>query len=221
MPLTLPKLYAIVDEQAAALAGCTVPALGRTLMDAGVRLLQLRAKLATGARMLEHCEALRDAAHPHGAMIVVNDRFDVALAAGLRAVHVGQDDLPPALVRRFLGEEGIIGLSTHTREQIDAALYEPIDYLAVGPIFDTGTKDTGYEPVGLGLVEYAASRTELPVVAIGGITLDRAVEVLEAGAASVAVISDLLRDGDPAARVRAYLDAFASGRQPADDEEEA
>ncbi len=203
--LTLPPLYAIVDEEAATLAGHTVSGLGRTLIAEGVRLLQVRAKLAPSARFLADCEALRDAAHPCGALVVVNDRFDVALAAGLRAVHVGQDDLPPALVRRFLGPEGFIGLSTHTREQVDQALYEAVDYIAVGPVYGTVTKETGYEPVGLDLVAYAAAKTTLPIVAIGGITLVTAPDVVDAGAASVAVIGDLLRTGDPAARVAEYL----------------
>jgi len=135
----------------------------------------------------------------------------VALAAGLGAVHVGQDDVPAALVRRLLGPEGIIGLSTHTRDQVDAALYEPIDYLAVGPIFDTTSKDPGYDAVGLELIAYAASKTELPIVAIGGITLERARRVLDAGARSVAVIGDLLRTGDPAARVGEFLQALRAG----------
>jgi thiamine-phosphate pyrophosphorylase len=203
--LTLPRLYAIVDEEAATLAGHTAAALGRALIEGGARLVQVRAKLAPSARFLADCLSIRDAAHAHGALVVVNDRFDVALAANLRAVHVGQDDLPPSLVRRFLGPEGFIGLSTHSGEQVDRALYEPIDYIAVGPVFGTATKETGYEPVGLDLVAYAASRTTLPIVAIGGITLERAPDVLEAGAASVAVIGDLLAGGDPAARVAEYL----------------
>jgi thiamine-phosphate pyrophosphorylase len=207
--LSLPPLYAIVDEEAASLAGHTVPALAAALIGAGVRLLQLRAKLCPAARFLEHCLAIRDAAHGTGTIIVVNDRFDVALGANLRAVHIGQDDLPPALVRRFLGREGLIGLSTHTPAQIDAALYEPIDYLAVGPVFGTATKDTGYDAVGLDLVRYAAARTDLPIVAIGGITLERAPAVLEAGASSVAIITDLLRHGEPGARARALVAALA------------
>jgi thiamine-phosphate pyrophosphorylase len=108
-----------------------------------------------------------------------------------------------------LGPNAIVGLSTHTAEQVDRALREPIDYLAVGPIFGTGTKATGYEPVGVEAVWEAAvkaSARNLPVVAIGGITLEHFRSVLDAGAGSVAVISDLLSGGDPAARVREFLD---------------
>ena len=210
MPVpSLPPLYAIVDEGAANLAGHTVPALAAAFIEGGVRLLQIRAKLAPSGRFVEQAMAVGAAAHPAGALVVINDRADVAMAAGIRAVHVGQDDVPVAMVRRVLGPEGIIGLSTHTRAQIDAALYEPIDYLAIGPIFDTTTKDPGYDAVGLELIAYAASKTDLPIVAIGGITLERAPGVLDAGARSVAVIGDLLRTGDPAERVREFLAALS------------
>ena len=212
MPLpSLPPLYPIVDEGAANLSGHTVPALAQAFLEGGARLLQIRAKLAPSGRFVEQVLAVAALAHPAGALVVINDRVDVALAAGVRAVHVGQDDVPAAMVRRFLGPEGIIGLSTHTRAQIDAALYEPIDYLAIGPIFDTTSKDPGYDAVGLELIAYAASKTELPIVAIGGITLERARRVLDAGARSVAVIGDLLRTGDPAARVGEFLQALRAG----------
>jgi thiamine-phosphate pyrophosphorylase len=201
----LPPLYPILDEGAAILAGHSVPALAEAFLAGGARILQLRAKLAPSGRFVELAQTLAGLAQPAGALVVVNDRFDVALAAGIRSVHVGQDDVPVAMVRRFLGPEGIIGYSTHTREQVDAALYEPIDYLAVGPIFTTASKDPGYDPVGLDLVRYAASKTELPIVAIGGITMDRARSVIDAGARSVAVIGDLLSTGDPEARVRHFL----------------
>jgi thiamine-phosphate pyrophosphorylase len=203
--VTLSPLYAIVDEQAAALAGWDPVDLARAWLDGGARLLQIRAKLAPGGRLLDLCQRIAPLAHACGALVVINDRFDVALAADMRAVHVGQDDVPVSAVRRWLGREGIIGLSTHTRAQVDAALYEPITYLAVGPIFTTASKDTGYDAVGLELIAYAASRTELPIVAIGGITMARARAVLDAGAASVAVIGDLLGPGDPATRVGDFL----------------
>jgi thiamine-phosphate pyrophosphorylase len=206
----LPPLYPIVDEGAANLAGHTVASLAEAFLAGGARILQLRAKLAPSGRFVEQAQALAALAQPAGALVVVNDRFDVALAANLRSVHVGQDDVPVAMVRRFLGPEGFIGYSTHTRAQVDAALYEPIDYLAVGPIFATASKDPGYDPVGLDLVRYAASKTELPIVAIGGITLERAKSVLDAGARSVAVIGDLLRTGDPESRVREFIAALAA-----------
>ena len=140
--------------------------------------------------------------------MIVNDRADIARLSGAAGVHVGQDDLLPAQVRGILGPDAIVGLSTHTTEQLDRALREPIDYVAIGPVFGTDTKATGYEPIGVASVRAAAGRCasdDVPLVAIGGITRDRARDVLAAGAQSVAVISDLLAGGDPAARVREFL----------------
>lgn len=151
------------------------------------------------------------AAAPYGASIIVNDRVDLALLAGAAGAHVGQEDLPPAATRRLLGPDATVGFSTHTVEQIEAAAEEPISYIAVGPVFGTQTKATGYDAVGLALVAEAVRRSRgRPVVAIGGITLDRAPEVIAAGASSVAVITDLLTGGDPRARVAAYLRALGN-----------
>jgi thiamine-phosphate pyrophosphorylase len=140
--------------------------------------------------------------------VIVNDRADIARLCGAAGVHVGQEDLTVAQVRAVLGPDAIVGLSTHTAEQLERALREPIDYVAVGPVYGTDTKATGYQPIGLESVRAAAVRTaprSLPVVAIGGINRDNARQVLAAGARSVAVISDLLAGGDPAARVRGFL----------------
>jgi len=140
----------------------------------------------------------------------VNDRADLALMSGATGVHVGQDDLAPAAARRLLGPDRYVGYSTHTTAQVDAASIEPVTYIAIGPVFGTRTKATGYEPIGLALVSEAARASRgHPVVAIGGITLETAPAVIAAGASSVAVIADLLATGDPAARVRAFLGALA------------
>jgi thiamine-phosphate pyrophosphorylase len=138
--------------------------------------------------------------------VIVNDRADIARMARAAGVHVGQDDLPPDAVRDVLGG-GVIGLSTHDPQQVDEALRTAADYVAVGPVFGTATKDTGYSARGLELVGRAAGRGK-PVVAIGGITLARAPEVIGAGAGSVAVITDLLSGGDPESRVREYIRAL-------------
>ncbi len=208
----LSPLYAIVDADVAQAFGWTVPRLAHACLAGGVRWLQLRAKTVGSADLLALCREVLAEARAVGARLVLNDRADVAAAAGADGVHVGQDDLPVAEVRRAFPSLSIVGTSTHSRAQVDRALGERIDYLAVGPVFRTSTKDTGYDAVGLDLVRYAASSARarsgersLPVVAIGGVTLDRAVTVLGAGAASVAVISDLLATGDPESRVRAYL----------------
>lgn len=140
----------------------------------------------------------------------MNDRVDLALMCGGAGVHVGQDDVSPSAARQLLGPGAIVGYSTHTSAQIEAAATEPVTYLAIGPVFGTRTKATGYEAVGLHLVTEAARLSRgLPVVAIGGITLETAADVIAAGASGVAVIGDLLAGGDPRARVAAYCRALA------------
>ncbi len=176
----------------------------------GARLLQLRDKTAAGGELLALADDLVALAHEAGATLVINDRADVARLAGADGVHVGQDDLGVEEARATVGAAAIVGLSTHDEAQIAAAAGSSASYIAVGPIFETATKDTGYAARGLALVRRAASIGK-PVVAVGGITLDRAADVIAAGAASVAVISDLLDGGDPEARVRAYV-ARLSGR---------
>ena len=156
------------------------------------------------------CELIVERAAPLGAVVVVNDRADLARLSGADGVHVGQDDLPPADVRRIVGGNAIVGYSTHSIDQVRDALRLPVSYLAVGPVFGTSTKQTGYTAVGLDLVREAralvsAARIDMPIVAIGGITLENAASVVDAGASCVAVISDLLAGGHPANRVREYL----------------
>jgi thiamine-phosphate pyrophosphorylase len=168
----------------------------------------VRAKRASGAAFLELAAAVVSLAHAAGATVIVNDRADIARLAGADGVHVGQDDLAPVLVRRVLGDEAIVGRSTHTPAQIVDACAEPVSYVAVGPVFATSSKVTGYDAVGLERVRGAADDVrahDLPLVAIGGITLDTAAAVIAAGAASVAVIGDLLSTGDPAGRVAQYV----------------
>jgi len=202
--MVLPRLNAIVDVDAAARVGLGPVDLARAFVDGGARFLQLRAKHLSGAAFLETATAVVALGRAVQAIVIVNDRADIAKLAGADGVHVGQDDLTPAAARAILGDRAIVGLSTHTAEQIDRAAREPVSYLAIGPVFGTATKATGYDAVGLEMVARAA-RAGPPVVAIGGITLDTAGSVIAAGAASVAVIGDLLTGGDPAARARAFV----------------
>jgi len=174
----------------------------------GARFLQIRAKDASGAEFLAIATRMVELGHAHDALVIVNDRADIARLSGADGVHVGQDDLSPADVRTVVGDRAIVGLSTHTVEQLTVAVLQPVTYVAVGPVFGSVTKATGYEAVGLDMVRAAAAcarEANLPLVAIGGITLQTAASVLEAGAASVAVIGDLLATGDPEGRVRAFL----------------
>ncbi len=204
--MILPRLNAIVDVEFAERAGWRPIDLANAYLAGGARFLQLRAKNLPGDRFLELARAIAVAAHERDALFVVNDRADLARLSGADGVHIGQEDLPPAAVRRIVGDTAIVGRSTHTLEQLAAALAEPVSYVAVGPVFGTTTKATGYDAVGLARVRAAAAAAagRVPLVAIGGITLDTAPSVIDAGAASVAVIGDLLSTGDPAARVQEY-----------------
>jgi thiamine-phosphate pyrophosphorylase len=204
-------LYAIVDVAVAGRAGWAPRDLARAYLAGGARLLQLRAKTLASGAYLDLASAIAEDARLAGAVLIVNDRADLAVLSRSGGVHVGQDDLSPTDVRLVVGSDAIVGVSTHSEAQIAHALKQPITYLAVGPVFGSTTKDTGYTQVGLRLVATAADsagRRGPPVVAIGGITLETAPQVIAAGAASVAVITDLL-DGDPESRVRQYLSALA------------
>jgi thiamine-phosphate pyrophosphorylase len=198
----------ILDLDIAEGAGWSPLDLAKAYLNGGATFLQIRAKLASSAALLAIAAAIVEMAHQREATIVVNDRADIARLSGADGVHVGQDDLSPPDVRSIVSADAIVGLSTHTIVQLEAALHQPVTYVAIGPVFGTTTKVSGYDAVGLAMVHSAAARTRtagLPLVAIGGITLETAASVIEAGAASVAVIGDLLRSGDPEGRVREYL----------------
>lgn len=217
--LTLHRLCAICDVDAAARAGWAPLDLLRAFLDGGARFVQIRAKSMSGRALLELARAAVAMARAVDARLIVNDRAEIAALSGADGVHVGQDDLSPVDVRRILGPGAIVGLSTHTGAQLEAALGAPIDYAAVGPVFGTSTKATGYEPIGLPHVARAAATAHergRSLVAIGGITLDTAPSVVEAGADSVAVIADLIAGGSPEARVRAYVLALARVHPAAD-----
>ena len=204
----IPRLTAIVDVEACRARGLDPIATLRAFLAGGARFLQLRAKNLGGAVWRDLATQAVALAHAAGARLVVNDRADLAVLAGADGVHVGQDDLGPVDVRRLVGADSLVGLSTHTTEQLARALEAPVSYVAIGPVFGTVTKQTGYDAVGLAMVRTAAemaARRGLPLVAIGGITLDRARSVVDAGATSVAVIGDLLASGDPEGRVREFV----------------
>jgi thiamine-phosphate pyrophosphorylase len=212
IPPRLPRLMPIVDVDAASQAGWPPVDIARAYLKGGAALLQIRAKTSSSSGFLEAARAIVGIAHDHGAMAVINDRADIALLAGADGVHVGQDDLSPEDVRRIVGVDAIVGLSTHTVDQLDAALRQPISYAAIGPVFGTTTKRTDSAAIGLEAVCAAANRAAesgVPLVAIGGITLETAASVIAAGATSVAVISDLLVTGDPAARTRDFVERLS------------
>ena len=199
-----PFLYPIIDTGVCSAAGQDPAAVADACLAGGARILQLRDKAGSSAAFLALADRLAQRVRASDALLVVNDRADIARLSGASGVHVGQDDLDIADVRRIVGPAAVVGISTHDEAQIDAALETDATYVAVGPIFGTATKDTGYSARGLDLIRYAANRGK-PIVAIGGITLDRVQNVLEARAAGLAVISDLLTTGDPEARTRDFI----------------
>jgi thiamine-phosphate pyrophosphorylase len=200
-------LYAIVDVDACARVNRAPVDVAHAFFSAGAKLIQLRCKSWGSAAFLDLAHAVVVDAARTEAIVIINDRADVAALSGAQGLHVGQDDLTPSDARTVIGTASLLGLSTHTSEQWTAAIREPISYLAIGPVFDTGTKDTGHRAVGLETVaraSTAAREAGLPTVAIGGINESNAAAVIAAGAASVAIIGDLL-DDDPERRCRALL----------------
>jgi len=179
-----------------------------SVLAAGVDIIQLREKNAEAGDLLRWSKPFRAAADRHGALFVLNDRPDVALAVGADGVHVGQNDLPPSLVRSLVGPDAIIGLSTHSSSEFDTASADA-DYLAAGPVYATPTKP-GRPATGLALIEHAASRERegfepRPWFAIGGIDPARLAHVVEAGASRVAIVRAITEARDPAAAVRRLL----------------
>jgi thiamine-phosphate pyrophosphorylase len=173
--------------------------------------VQLRAKHASDREVLRIGERVRDLTRRAGVLFVVNDRFDLALLLGADAVHVGQQDLPPARVRAAAGAALAIGRSTHDDAELARALGEPVDYVAFGPVFETTSKDTGHAAQGLARLAAAATRVApRPLVAIGGIDAANAAQVRAAGARGVAVLSAVAGAADPAAAVRGLVRALGS-----------
>ena len=208
----------IVDADAAARAGWTPLDLTRAFLDGGARFLQLRAKSMGGAQFAETATAVVELAHSAGAVAIVNDRADIAVLAGADGVHVGQDDMPAAEARRLAGDDVLLGLSTHSPEQLDAALAAgDADQLSVGPVWETPTKE-GRPAAGLDYVRHAARVAgERPWFAIGGIDLDNVSEVIAAGASRVVVVRAIRNADDPrpaAAALRAALEEADVGAEP-------
>ncbi len=189
------RLYAIVDADVLAARSLALRPFAESLRTGGARRVQYRNKSGTPQQILADAAILSEVFAGTDATLVMNDRADLALLAGWNAVHVGQDDLPPAAVRRVLdhvpGDSALIGLSTHTDQQVRDATAAAPGYIAIGPVFSTSTKADAASVVGLEGVRRARALTHLPLVAIGGITLANARSVLDAGADAVAVISGL------------------------------
>jgi len=205
MRLILPRLYVILDS---ALLKNSTRDCAQELAAAGVRLLQYRNKSASARELLETSRELVSSLESSRTALIVNDRPDVAALAGAKGVHVGRDDLDAEQARGVVGKEMWVGTSTHSLEQFRRAAATSADYIAVGPIFTTTSKANPDPVVGVELIREVRALTDKPIVGIGGITLERAKAVIDAGADSVAVISDILLAKNPSERARQYLDVL-------------
>jgi thiamine-phosphate pyrophosphorylase len=210
--LVLPRLYVILD---AGLLNVPEAECAQELADAGVRLMQYRNKQASAGELFESSKKLVSLLAPLKVSVVVNDRADVAALAGADGVHVGQEDLGVEEARRVVGAARFVGVSTHNLEQFRRAAVSSANYIAVGPIFATGTKANPDPVVGTQFIREVRPITDKPIVAIGGITLERAPEIIESGADSVAVISDILGAPEPGMRARQYIDLLEAGNRTA------
>lgn len=190
--MLLPKIYPITDTRLSKLSHSEQV---ERLIAGGAELIQLREKHATPREFYDRAEKALKLARNNGAKIIINDRVDIALALKADGVHLGQDDLPPESARKILGNDAIIGFSTHSIEQAVKAIKLPIDYVAIGPVFTTQTKENPDEMVGLqGLKTVRSAIGDFPLVAIGGIDLTNLKKVFENGAESCAIISGLFSD---------------------------
>lgn len=206
----LPRLYAILDTDILSAKALSPMDVCDAWLDAGISLIQLRAKHLGAADMLGLASALSDRVRAAGAAFIVNDRVDVAVLSGADGVHLGQDDLATSDARRLMAPHAVIGRSTHNDVQVRSAVGEGATYVAIGPVFSTSSKARPDPVVGLDGVDRARAIVQprgLPLVAIGGITLARAPDVIAAGADAVAVIADLLGP-NPAARAREWIAAL-------------
>jgi thiamine-phosphate pyrophosphorylase len=194
LKLSLPRLYPIlVPSRIGAGTLAEICDFAEELAGGGATLIQLREKNSSAKEILRVARALRRVL-PSEVALILNDRADLALAAAAEGVHVGQDDIPADSARRIVGPDRIVGLSTHNPEQVREADATKADYVAVGPVFATVSKDNPDPVIGLEGVRQARALTQKPIVAIGGIAVENCRSVIEAGADSVAVITELLRD---------------------------
>jgi len=206
MKLVFPRLYVILD---AVLLPTSALSCAKLLAQNGVEFLQYRDKQASSRKLFAVHQELLAWARPQGVQVIVNDRPDVAAVVGAGGVHVGQEDLSVEQARKIVGDGCLVGVSTHSWAQFEAANASSADYVAIGPVFATATKDNPDPIVGLDLLARARTATQKPLVAIGGITLDRARDVWNAGADCIAVARDVICASNPGKRAGEYLSLAA------------
>ncbi len=206
-------IYGITDSNLS--LGRPVAEVVGALLGAGVKVIQYREKRKKAGEMLRECEILRKMTRDAGAFFIVNDHVDIAMLVGADGVHVGQEDLPVARVRELVGEDCVIGLSTHSPEQVAGALRDGADYIGVGPLFATRTKEDVCEAVGLEYLDYVAGNHDIPFAAIGGIKRHNIAEVVRHGARCCCLVSELVGAPDIAARVAEVRAIMREARQGA------
>lgn len=193
-------IYGITAEEYS-LGRCNTEVV-ELMIAAGIKVIQYREKNKKMREKYQECLKIREITRKAGVIFIVNDHVDLALLVGADGVHIGQDDLPLEKVRELVGEDMIIGLSTHSPEQAQAA-QSGVDYIGVGPIFATRTKKDVCQPVGLGYLDYVVENIRLPFVAIGGIKEHNVAEVSRRGAGCIALVTEIVGSEDIAAKVRA------------------
>lgn len=203
--MKLPRFYPILDTQVALKHGVDPIVAAAQILEGGAGIIQFRHKAFLSREAFGWLEQIARLAREAGAMLVVNDRADLAKLFDA-ALHLGQDDLPPSLARQIVGPNAVVGFSTHNETQLRSAEAEPVEYLALGPVFGTATKENPDPTVGLDELRRLRPLTERPLVAIGGITLANAAQTISAGADSVAVVGDLFPvEGSVRSRVREWI----------------
>ena len=205
--MTLPRVYPILDTASLDRLGIPIVTAAGAFLEGGAGILQIRRKDHWNRNFLDHARQVARLCGEAGAQLIVNDRADFALLLGA-GLHVGQDDLPPRDARKLCGSEAVVGYSTHNVTQLAAAGGEPVDYVAIGPVFATGSKENPDPVVGPDGIRALRGLVEQPLVAIGGITLENARQVWDAGADSVAVIAGLLPPAAGAAALRRRMEEW-------------
>ncbi len=203
MAFHIPKIYPITDTQ---ISGLSHVEQAKRLIAGGAKIIQLREKRASSGEFFEAAIEVMQLAQPTGTRVIINDRADIALAAQADGVHLGQDDMPPEKARQLLGDHAIIGFSTHSVEQAVRAAKLPIDYIAIGPIFETNSKEDTNRTIGLdGLQAVWQAIGDMPLVVIGGIAEENLTSVFAAGADSAAMISSIIAKADSITQTMLHL----------------
>lgn len=209
----LDRLHLCVITDARPESGRDHLEIARAALIGGADMIQLRDKTGSLRELLPQARAIRLLCRSHGALFIVNDRLDLALAAEADGAHVGQEDLPAGEARRLLGPNRILGVSTHSVDQALAAREVGADYIGFGPMFPTGTKETGYTPRGPATLREVRNAVSLPILAIGGITIENVGVVITAGATAPAVISAVVGAADIAAAAAAFRQQVLAAKE--------